>query len=72
MCPLVPLVCSLPMVADLVETCIDDAIKTPAIPTVIATEEAGPSNAYASASVIADDSLGLNGECMNKVELVLQ
>lgn len=44
------------------ETCIDDVIRTPVVPTLIATEEAGPSSAYASASVTADDPLSLNGE----------
>lgn len=58
------------MVADLMETCIDDVIGSPVVPTVMATEEAGPSDAYASASasasasvgVTADDPLSLAGE----------
>lgn len=46
------------------ETCIDDVIRSPVVPTVIAAEEAGPSDASASAcaSVSADDPLGLAGE----------
>ncbi|XP_028993657.1 band 4.1-like protein 5 isoform X2 [Betta splendens] len=62
---------SLPVVADLMETCIDEVIQTPVITTVIATEEAGPSNAYASAGVIADDSLSFNEAAarLKKLEL---
>ncbi|XP_035030325.1 band 4.1-like protein 5 isoform X4 [Hippoglossus stenolepis] len=49
-----------PVVADLMETCIDDVLGAPVVPTVTATEEAGPSNAYAAAaSVAAEDPLSL-------------
>ncbi|KAG7255126.1 hypothetical protein CRUP_036627, partial [Coryphaenoides rupestris] len=52
---------SLPLVADLLETCIDDIIRAPeAIPTATAMEEAGPSGAQASSAsgVAVDDGLG--------------
>uniref|UniRef100_A0A7N6BW06 FERM domain-containing protein n=1 Tax=Anabas testudineus TaxID=64144 RepID=A0A7N6BW06_ANATE len=74
---------SIPVVADLMETCIDDVIRTPVVPTLIATEEAGPSSAYASASVTADDPLKVqtyisiaflffNWVCMSNLTLVQQ
>lgn len=50
------------MAADLMETCIDDVLRTPSVPTVITTEEAGASSSYASASVTADDPPSLTGE----------
>ncbi|CAL8371717.1 unnamed protein product [Arctogadus glacialis] len=52
---------SLPLVADLLETCIDDVIGAPeAVPMATETEEAGPSGAHASSSssVAVDDGLG--------------
>lgn len=52
-----PLFSSMPAVADLMETCIDDVLRTPVV--AAATDEAGPSNAYASAS---EDPLSLSGE----------
>lgn len=50
------------MVADLMETCIDDVLSAPAVPTVTATDEAGPSNAYATPSVTGEDPPSLTGE----------
>ncbi|XP_078119411.1 band 4.1-like protein 5 isoform X1 [Sander vitreus] len=50
---------SLPTVADLMETCIDDVLRAPVVPTVAATDEAGPSNAFATPSVTGEDVLGL-------------
>ncbi|XP_040912861.1 band 4.1-like protein 5 isoform X2 [Toxotes jaculatrix] len=50
---------SVPMVADLMETCIDDVLRAPVAPTTTSTEEAGPSNAYATASVTAEDPISL-------------
>lgn len=44
------------------ETCIDDVLRAPVVPTVTATDEAGPSNAYASPSVSGEDPLSLSGE----------
>lgn len=52
----------MPVVADLMETCIDDVLRPPVIPTVTAADEAGPSNAYATASVTGEDPLSLSGE----------
>ncbi|XP_076603017.1 band 4.1-like protein 5 isoform X2 [Chaetodon auriga] len=51
---------SMPMVADLMETCIDDVLRPPVVPTVTATDEARPSNAYATPSVSGEDPLSLN------------
>ncbi|XP_037645245.1 band 4.1-like protein 5 isoform X3 [Sebastes umbrosus] len=50
---------SMPMVADLMETCIDDVLRAPVVPAVTATDEAGPSNAYATPSVTGEDPLCL-------------
>ncbi|XP_059198444.1 band 4.1-like protein 5 isoform X2 [Centropristis striata] len=50
---------SMPMVADLMETCIDDVLRAPVVPTVTATEEAGPSSAYAAPSATGEDPLCL-------------
>uniref|UniRef100_A0A8D2ZVB6 Erythrocyte membrane protein band 4.1 like 5 n=1 Tax=Scophthalmus maximus TaxID=52904 RepID=A0A8D2ZVB6_SCOMX len=54
-----PLLC-VPAVADLMETCIDDVLRAP-VPTVTATEEAGPSNTFAAAAASAatEDPLSL-------------
>ncbi|XP_061579956.1 band 4.1-like protein 5 isoform X2 [Cololabis saira] len=46
---------SLPMAADLLETCIDDVLKAPAAPSVTSAEELGQSNAYAACSGASDD-----------------
>uniref|UniRef100_A0A8C3G9Z9 Erythrocyte membrane protein band 4.1 like 5 n=1 Tax=Cyclopterus lumpus TaxID=8103 RepID=A0A8C3G9Z9_CYCLU len=46
---------SMPVVADLLETCMDDVLRAPVVPTETATDEAGPSYAYAA----TDDPLSL-------------
>ncbi|KAF7669031.1 hypothetical protein LDENG_00256710 [Lucifuga dentata] len=53
---------SVPVVADLLETCIDDVIRAPIVPTVTAAEEAGPSSAYSTSSVSGDEGLSRTGE----------
>lgn len=53
---------SVPMAADLMETCVDDVLRAPVVPTVTAADEAGPSNAFAASSVTGEDPLGLSGE----------
>lgn len=55
--------CSLPLAVDLMETCIDDVLRAPAV----AAEDAGPSGAFAgssvgAASIAGDDPLSLSGE----------
>lgn len=52
----------MPLVADLMETCIDDVLTAPVVPTVTATDEAGPSNAYATPGVTGEDPSSLTGE----------
>lgn len=47
------------MVADLMETCIDDVLRATVVPTVTTTEEAGAST---SAGVTVEDPLNLSGE----------
>ncbi|KAL0963931.1 hypothetical protein UPYG_G00315490 [Umbra pygmaea] len=51
---------SLPLLTDLMETCIDDVIRTP-VPMVTAgkPEEAGPSMADSTSSLTADDAISL-------------
>ncbi|XP_033965600.1 band 4.1-like protein 5 isoform X2 [Pseudochaenichthys georgianus] len=56
---------SLPIV-DLMETCIDDVLQAPAVPTVTATDEAGASGSYAPPSATGEDPLGLAGERTEK------
>ncbi|KAM6979063.1 band 4.1-like protein 5 isoform 1-T1 [Tautogolabrus adspersus] len=63
---------SLPMVADLMETCIDDVIRAPVVPPVTATEEAGPSNAYATPSVTGEDPLSLTEASARLKQLALE
>lgn len=60
--------CSIPVVAELMETCIDDVLRTPGISTVTATAEAGPSNACATPSVTGEDSLSLSGEAASNLK----
>lgn len=50
------------MAADLMETCIDDVLRAPVVPTATTADEAGPSNAYAAASPGGEDPLSLSGE----------
>ncbi|XP_028969216.1 band 4.1-like protein 5 isoform X3 [Esox lucius] len=51
---------SMPLVADLLETCIDDVIRTP-VPMATAgqPEDAGPSMAASASSLAADDTVSL-------------
>lgn len=55
-------VCSVPLVSELMETCIDDVLKAPGIPAVMAAEEAGPSSSFAAPSTTGEDSLSLSGK----------
>ncbi|KAM4608276.1 band 4.1-like protein 5 [Polymixia lowei] len=50
---------SMPMVADLLETCIDDVIRTSVVPMVTPNEEAGPSGAHSTSSIAGDEGLSL-------------
>ncbi|XP_026151151.1 band 4.1-like protein 5 isoform X3 [Mastacembelus armatus] len=63
---------SMPMVADLMETCIDDVLRVPVAPTVTATEDIGSSNAYASAVVPAEDPLSLTEAAARLKQLELE
>lgn len=54
--------CSVPALSELMETCIDDVLKAPGIPAVMAADEAGPSSTYAAPSATGEDSLSLSGE----------
>ncbi|XP_038576073.1 band 4.1-like protein 5 isoform X3 [Micropterus salmoides] len=64
---------SMPMVADLMETCIDDVLSAPVVPTVTALDEAGPSNAYAaSPCVTREDPLPLTEAASRLKQLALE
>ncbi|XP_033468525.2 band 4.1-like protein 5 isoform X2 [Epinephelus lanceolatus] len=63
---------SMPMVADLMETCIDDVLRAPVVPTVTAADEAGPSSAYATPSVTGEDHLGLADAAARLKQLELE
>lgn len=60
------------MVADLMETCIDDVLRAPVVPTVTAADEAGPSSAYATPSVTGEDRLGLADAAARLKQLELE
>lgn len=60
------------MVADLMETCIDDVLRAPVVPTVTTTEEAGPSNAYSTPSVPGEESLSLTETAARLKQLELE
>lgn len=55
-------VCSVPLVSELMETRVDDVLKAPGIPAVMAADEAGPSSTYAAPSPTGEDSPSLSGE----------
>ncbi|XP_024919441.1 band 4.1-like protein 5 isoform X2 [Cynoglossus semilaevis] len=57
---------SLPVVADLMETCIDDVLRATVVPTVTTTEEAG---AGTSAGVTVEDPLNLSAARLKQLEL---
>ncbi|XP_044221808.1 band 4.1-like protein 5 isoform X2 [Thunnus albacares] len=63
---------SLPMVADLMETCIDDVLRAQVVPAVTATEEPGPSNAYSTASATGEESLSLTETAARLKQLELE
>jgi hypothetical protein len=63
---------SMPMVSDLLETCIDDVIRTPAVSIVTATEEAGPSGAQSSSSIATDEGLCLTDAAARLKQLELE
>ncbi|XP_071328597.1 band 4.1-like protein 5 [Trachinotus anak] len=63
---------SVPMVADLMEACIDDVVRAPVVPTVTAAEEAGPSSAHATASITAEDLLSLSEAAARLKQLELE
>ncbi|XP_070694169.1 band 4.1-like protein 5 isoform X2 [Pempheris klunzingeri] len=63
---------SMPMVADLMETCIDDVLRAPVVPTVTARDEAGPSNAYAIPSVSGEEPVSLTDASSRLKQLALE
>uniref|UniRef100_A0A671VRG2 Erythrocyte membrane protein band 4.1 like 5 n=1 Tax=Sparus aurata TaxID=8175 RepID=A0A671VRG2_SPAAU len=62
---------SVPMAADLMETCIDDVLRAPVVPTATTADEAGPSNAYAAASPAGEDPLSLSEAAARLKQLAL-
>ncbi|XP_041663629.1 band 4.1-like protein 5 isoform X1 [Cheilinus undulatus] len=63
---------SMPMVADLMETCIDDVLRAPVVPPVTATEDAGPSTTYANPSVPGEEPLSLSEASARLKQLALE
>lgn len=59
---------SLPAVADLMETCIDDVLRAPVVPVETAADEAGPSYAYGPPSATGEDPLCLAGEATDSLQ----
>ncbi|XP_056144972.1 band 4.1-like protein 5 [Lampris incognitus] len=62
---------SVPTVADLLETCADDVIRT-SVPMVTTIEEAGPSSAPSTSSIVGDDGLSLNEAAARLKQLELE
>ncbi|MEQ2286814.1 hypothetical protein AMECASPLE_006237 [Ameca splendens] len=63
---------SFPVVADLMETCIDDVLRAPVVPPITAAEEVRPCAAYAAASVPAEDPLSLADAAARLKQLELE
>ncbi|XP_061923508.1 band 4.1-like protein 5 isoform X2 [Entelurus aequoreus] len=63
---------SLPVAADLIETCIDDVLRASVSPTVKAGDEAGPSIAFAPASATCEDLLALTETAARLKQLELE
>ncbi|KAM9850707.1 band 4.1-like protein 5 [Aulostomus maculatus] len=61
---------SLPLVADLMETCIDDVLRAPVVPT--ATDGAGPSSTYSTPSAAAEEPLSLSETAARLKQLELE
>ncbi|MEQ2167678.1 hypothetical protein GOODEAATRI_006566, partial [Goodea atripinnis] len=61
-----------PVVADLMETCIDDVLRAPVVPPITAAEEVRPCAAYAAASVPAEDPLSLADAAARLKQLELE
>ncbi|XP_054908779.1 band 4.1-like protein 5 isoform X3 [Poeciliopsis prolifica] len=62
----------LPVVADLMETCIDDVLRASVVPPITAAEEVGPCVAYAAASIPAEDPLSLADAAARLKQLELE
>lgn len=54
---------SMPLVTDLLETCVDEVLRAP-VPMATA-EEVGPGGAYATASTATEETLSLTGELIH-------
>ncbi len=54
----------MPLVTDLLETCIDEVLQAP-VPMAIA-EEVGPGAAYATASTATEETFSLTGELIHR------
>ncbi|XP_061774327.1 band 4.1-like protein 5 isoform X2 [Nerophis ophidion] len=63
---------SLPVAADLIETCIDDVLRASVGPTVKAGDDAGPSIAFAPASAACEDLLALTETAARLKQLELE
>ncbi|XP_057708032.1 band 4.1-like protein 5 [Corythoichthys intestinalis] len=63
---------SLPLAADLIETCIDDVLRASATPAVKAVDEAGPSTAYSPPVATGEELLSLNETAARLKQLELE
>ncbi|XP_047226133.1 band 4.1-like protein 5 isoform X2 [Girardinichthys multiradiatus] len=61
-----------PVVADLMETCIDDVLRAPVVPPITAADEVRPCAAYAAAGVPAEDPLSLADAAARLKQLALE
>ncbi|XP_034549321.1 band 4.1-like protein 5 isoform X2 [Notolabrus celidotus] len=63
---------SVPLVPDLMETCIDDVLRTPVVPPVAAAEEPGPSTTYVPPIVTGEDPVSLSEASARLKQLALE
>ncbi|XP_056915028.1 band 4.1-like protein 5 isoform X1 [Takifugu flavidus] len=63
---------SAPLVSEMMETCIDDALKAPGVPAAVTADEAGPSSSYAAPSATGEDSLSLSDAAARLKQLELE
>ncbi|TNN04504.1 hypothetical protein fugu_001533 [Takifugu bimaculatus] len=63
---------SAPLVSEMMETCIDDALKAPGVPAAVTADEAGPSSSYAAPSATGEDSLSLSEAAARLKQLELE
>lgn len=57
---------SMPLVTDLLETCVDEVLR--ATVSMVTAEEVGPSGAYTTASTVTEETLSLAGQLIHQIQ----